>query len=77
MKYKNALFIFSKLILIEDINSIYPDSNKEKLRVVIKDEDVLRTKENILKYKWVQNLEKSIISNANSKQNLKSSLMIL
>ena len=67
MKYKNALFILSILILIKDINSIYPDSNKEKLRVVIKDEDVLRAKENILKYKWAQNLEKSIISNANSK----------
>ena len=67
MKYKNFLFILSIIFLINDIYSIYPNSNKEELKVFIKDKDVLRAKENILKYKWAQNLEKSIISSANSK----------
>ena len=67
MKYKNVLFIILILFLIKCINSISPNSNKEKLRVVIKDEDVLRAKENIKNYKWAQDLEKSIIASANSR----------
>ena len=63
-------FILSIICLISEIYSIYSNTNKEKLRVVIKDEDVLRAKENILKYKWAQNLEKSIISSANSRVKL-------
>ena len=67
MKYKNFFFILSIIFLITSIYSIYPNFNNEGLRVLIKDKDVLRAKENILKYKWAQNLEKSIISSANSK----------
>lgn len=67
MKYKNFLFILSIIILINSIYSSNPNSNKEELKVLIKDKDVLRAKENILKYTWAQNLEKSIISSSNSK----------
>ena len=63
-------FILSIICLISEMYSIYSNTSKEKLRVVIKDEDVLRAKENILKYKWAQNLEKSIISSANSRVKL-------
>ena len=67
MKYKNFLFILSIIILINSIYSSDPNSNKEELKALIKDKDVLRAKENILKYKWAQHMEKSLISNANSK----------
>ena len=68
MKYKNCLFISSIIFFL--INAIYsadPNSNKDELRGLIKDKDVLRAKENILKHKWAKNLENSIISSANSK----------
>jgi len=67
MKNKNFLFILSIIFLINGLYSIYPNSNNEGLKVLIKEKDVLNAKENILKYKWAQNLEKSIISSANSK----------
>ena len=67
MENKNFLFILTIIFLINGIYSIYPNTDKEELKVLIKDKDVLRAKENILKYKWAQNLEKSIISSANSK----------
>ena len=67
MKYKICLFILSIIILINSIYSSEPNSNKEELKALIKDKDILRAKENILKYKWAQNMEKSIISSANSK----------
>ena len=70
MKYKNFLFILSIIFLINAIYSIVPNSEKDKLKVVFRDEDIVRAKENILKYKWAQDLEKSIISNANSKLKL-------
>ena len=67
MNYKNFLYIISIIILINSIYSSDPNSNKEGLKALIKDKDVLRAKENILKYKWAQNMEKSLISNANSR----------
>ena len=70
MKYKNFLFILSIIFLINVIYSIDTNSEKDKLKVVFRDEEILRAKENILKYKWAQDLEKSIISNANSKLKL-------
>ena len=68
MKYLTFFFVLVIIFLINKIYSITPNfNNEEELKALIKNKDIIRAKENILKYKWAQNLNKSIISNANSK----------
>ena len=47
MKNKNFLFILSIIFLINGLYSIYPNSNNEGLKVLIKEKDVLNARKHI------------------------------
>ena len=58
------LFILIKIFLTYNANSINLSPYNEELKVFIKDNDIIRAKENILKHKWAENIQTSIIENA-------------
>ena len=64
MRFMAYLYAQIKLFLIYNLISINISSKNEELKVFIKESDVLRAKENILKYEWAKNLERSIIETA-------------